>query len=299
MGWSEEGVLKFPFPSSLQEPWESEKQQLLTSRIWPDTRNSPLGHSWALLLNGIHSHWHPELPLWALPTAVSDGYLTGHWQGDWPQWIKTKTRSLQHHVLFSHSVVYNSSAPWTAARQASLSISNSRSYPNSCPLSQWCHPTISSSPLALLLFPSISPSIRVFSHESVLRIRWPKYWRFSFSTSPSNEYSGLISFRMDWFDVLAVQGTLKSLLQHHNSKTSILRHSAFLMVQLSQPHMTIGKIIALTKQTFVGKMMSLLFNTLSRFVIACFPRSKHFLTLWLQSPSTLILETKKMKSDTV
>ena len=128
----------------------------------------------------------------------------------------------------------------------------------------------------LLLLPSISPSIRVFSDESVLHIRWPKYWSFSFNISPSDEYSGLFSFRIDWMDLLAVQWTLKSLLQHHSSKASILQHSAFFIVQLSHPYMTTGKIIPLTRQTFVGKIMSLLFNILSRLVIAVFPRSKHF-----------------------
>ena len=128
---------------------------------------------------------------------------------------------------------------------------------------------------SLLILPSIFPSIRVFSNELVLRIRWPKYWSFSFSISPSNEYPGLISFRIDWFDLLKVQGTLKSLLQHHSSKASILQHSAFFIVQLSYPYMTTGKIIALTRQTFVSKVMSLLFNMLSRLVIASFPRSKH------------------------
>ena len=137
---------------------------------------------------------------------------------------------------------------------------------NSCPSSRWCHPTISSC-LPLLPPPSILPSIRVFSDESVLHIRWPKYWSFSFSISPSSEYSGLISFRMDWLDLHAVQGTLKSLLQHHSSKASILRSSAFFIVQLSHPYMTTGKTIALTRQTFVGKVMSLLFNMLSRLVI--------------------------------
>ena len=128
----------------------------------------------------------------------------------------------------------------------------------------------------LLLLPSIFPSIRVFSNESALHIRWLKYWSFSFSISPSNEYSGLISFRMDWLDLIAVQGTLKSILQHHSSKASILWHSAFFMVQLSHPYMTTGKTIALTRWTFVSKVMSLLFNTLSRFVVGFLPRSKHF-----------------------
>ena len=133
----------------------------------------------------------------------------------------------------------------------------------------------------LLLLPSIFPSITVFSNESVCHIRWPKYWGFSFSISPSNEYSGLIPFRMDWMDLLAVQGTLKSLFQHHSSKASILRHSAFFIVQLSHPYMTTGKTIALTRWTFVGKVMSLLFNMLSRFVIAFLPKSKHLLISWL------------------
>ena len=147
----------------------------------------------------------------------------------------------------------------------------------------------------LLLLPSIFPSIRVFSNESALHTRWP-YWSFSFSISPSNEYSGLISFRMDWLDLFAVQGTLSSLLQSHSSKTSILRHAAFFIVQLSHAYMTTGKTIALTRQTFVGKVMSLLFNMLSRFVIAFLPRSKCLLISWLQSPSAVILELKKITS---
>ena len=149
-----------------------------------------------------------------------------------------------------------------------------------------CHP--------LLLLPSIFPSIGVFSNESVLCIRWPKYWSFSFSISPSNEYLGLISFGMDWLDLHAVQGTLKSL-QHHSSKASILQCSAFFMVQLSHPYMTTGKTIALTRRTFVGKVMPLLFNMLSRLVIAILPRSKHLLISWLQSPSAVILEPQKIK----
>ena len=152
----------------------------------------------------------------------------------------------------------------------------------------------------LLLLPSIFPSTRVFSNESVLHIRWSKYWSFSFSISPSSEYSGQISFRMDWFDLLAVQGTLKSLLQHHSSKASVLRHSAFFIVQLSHPYMTTGKTIALTRQTFVvGQVMSLLSNMLSRLVIAFLPRSKGLLISWLQSPPAVILEPPKIKSLTV
>ena len=151
----------------------------------------------------------------------------------------------------------------------------------------------------LLLLPSIFPSIRVFSNESALCIRWPKYWSYSFSICPSNEYSGLMSFRTDWFDLLAVQGTLKSLLQHHSSKASILWNSAFFIVQLSHPYMTTGKTIALTRQTFVGKLMSLPFNMLSRLVIAFLPRSNHLLISWLKSPSAVILEPKKIESVTV
>ena len=150
----------------------------------------------------------------------------------------------------------------------------------------------------LLLLPSIIPSIRVFSGESVLHIKWPKYWSFSFNISPSSEHPGLTSFRMNWLDLLAVQGTLKSLLQHHSSKASILRHSAFFIVQLSHPYMTTGKTIALTRRIFVCKVMSLLFNMPSRFVITFLPRSKRLLISWLQSPSAVVLEPKKIKSAT-
>ena len=142
----------------------------------------------------------------------------------------------------------------------------------------------------LLILPSLFPSIRLFSNESVLHIRWPKYWSFSFNISPSNEYSELISFKMDWLDLLLVQGTLRSLLQHHSSKASILQNSAFFIVQLSHPHMTTGKTITLTRRTFVDKVMSLLFNMLSRLVITFLPRSKRPLISWLQSPSAVILE---------
>ena len=151
----------------------------------------------------------------------------------------------------------------------------------------------------LLLLPSIFPSIRVFSNESVLHIRWPKYRSFSFSISPSNEHPGLISLRMDWLDLLAVQGTLKSLFQYHSSKASTLWHSAFFIVQLSHPYMTTGKTIALTRQNFVGKVMSLLFNMLYMLVINFLPRSKCLLISWLQSPSAVISEPRKIKSATV
>ena len=167
--------------------------------------------------------------------------------------------------------------PWTAARQASLSITNSQSLPKPVSIES----VIPSNHLILcpplLLLPSIFPSIRVFSNESALRIRWPKNWSFSFNISPSNEHPGLMSFRMDWLDLLAVQGTLKSLLQHHSSKASILRSSAFFIVQLSHPYMTAGKTIALTRRTFVDKVMCLLFNMLSRLVITFLPRSKRLL----------------------
>ena len=187
----------------------------------------------------------------------------------------------------------------SAARQASLSITNSQSSLNlmsiesvmpSNHLILW-HP--------LLLPPSIFASIRVFSNRSVPRIRWPKYWNFSFSISPTNEHPGLVSFRMDWLDLLAVKGTLKSLLQHHSSKASILRHSAFFIVQLSHPYITTGKTIALTGQTFVGKAMSLFLKMLSRLVITFPPRSKRLLISWLQSPSAGILEPPKIKSVTI
>ena len=183
------------------------------------------------------------------------------------KWISYQSvQSLSHVRLFV--------TPWTAACQASLSTTNSRSLLKLMSIES----VIQSNHLilcrSLLLPPSVFPSIRVFSNESVLHITWLKYWSFSFSISPSNEYSGLISFRIDWFDLLAVQGTLKGLLQHHSSKASILWHSVFFMVQLSHPYMTTGKTIVLTRWTFVGKVMSLLFNMLSRLVIAFLPRSK-------------------------
>ena len=186
--------------------------------------------------------------------------------------------------------------PWTATSQAPCSSPTPRVYSNSVhqvgDAIQPSHPLSTPSPP-----PSILPSIQVFSNESVLCIKWSKYW--SFSISPSNEYSGLISFRMNWLDLLAVQGTLKSLLQHHSSKASILQHSAFFTIQLSHPYMTTRKTIALMRWTFVGKVMSLLFNMLSRLVIALLPRSKHLLISWRQSPSAVILEPKKLKSVTV
>ena len=203
----------------------------------------------------------------------------------------SSVQSLSHLWLFA--------TPWTAACQASLSITNSWSLPKFMSIESvmssshliLCHP--------LLLLPPIFSSIRVFSNESALWIRWPKYWSFSFNINPSNEHPGLISFRMHWLDLLVVQGTLKSLLQHHSSKPSILRHSVFFIVQLSHPYMTTGKTIALIRRTFVGKVMSLLLNVLSRLLINFLPRSKGLWISWLQSPSTVILEPPRIKSATV
>ena len=206
---------------------------------------------------------------------------------------------LQLNSFQSLSRVRLFTTPWIAARQASLSITNSRSLLKFTSIES----VMPSSHLILccllLLLPPIPPSIRLFSNKSTLRMRWPKYWSFSFSISPSNEYSGLISFGMDWLNLLAGQGTLKSLLQHHSSKASILWHSAFFTVQLSHPYMTTGKTIALTRQTFVDKVMSLLFNMLSRLVITVLPRNKHLLISWRLSPSAVILEPRKIKSATV
>ena len=209
-------------------------------------------------------------------------------------WVFSRFSSVQ-----SLSCVQLLATPWTAAHQASLSITNSQSPPKSVSVELvmpsnhliLCHP--------LLLLPSFFPSIRVFSSESALRIRWPKHWSFSFKISPTNEHPGLISFRMDWLDLLAVQGTLKSLLQHHGSKASVVQRSAFFIVQLSHPYMTTGKTIVLTRRTFVDKVMSLLFNMLSRLVITFLPRSKRLLISWLQSPSAVVLEPRKIKSTTV
>ena len=185
----------------------------------------------------------------------------------------------------SLSGVWLFKTPWTTARQASLSITNSQSLPKhmSIELAMLSNHLILCYPF--LLLPSIFSSIRDLSNESALRIRWPMYWSFSFNISPSYEYSGLISFRVDWLDLLGLQGTLKSLLQHHSSKASVLQCSAFFTVQLSHSYMTTGKTIALTRRTFIGKVMSLLLNMLSRLIITFLPRSKHLLISWLQSPS--------------
>ena len=209
-------------------------------------------------------------------------FLESHSKFPWAIYF-TSVQSLSRVRLFV--------TPWTAARQASLSITNSRSLLKLMSIES----VMPSSHLILcrplLLLPPIPPSIRVFSNESTLRMRWPKYWSFIFSISPSNEHPGLISFRIDWLDLLAVQGTLKSLFHHHSSKASILRHSASFIVQLLHPYMTTGKTIALTRQTFVDKVMSMLFNMLSRLVITFLPRSKRLFKIsWLQSPSAVILE---------
>ena len=194
-------------------------------------------------------------------------------------------------VQFSCSVVSDSLRPHESQHARHPRPSPTPGvHSNSCPLSHWCHP---SHPL---LSPSPAPNPsqhQVFSNESTLHMRWPKYWSFSFSIRPSNEHPGLISFRMDWLDLLAVQGTLKSLLQHHSSKASILRHSAYFTLQHSHPYMTNGKTIALTRRTFVGKVMSLLFNMLPRLVITFLPRSKHLLISWLHSPSAVIWSPEK------
>ena len=231
-------------------------------------------------------HWiHPIVvskPLCSLLAPLSgNGSL-------WAQF--SSVQSLSRVQLFA--------TPWTAAHQASLPITNSQSLLTlmsieSVMLSKLlilCHP---------LLLISIFPRIRVFSNESALLMRWSNYWSFSFNTSPSSEYSGLISFRIDCLDLVEIQGALKSLLQHHSSKASVLQHSAFFTVQLSHPYITNGKTIALTRQIFVGKVMSLLFNMLSRLVITFLPRSKHLLISWLQSPSAVILEPQKINSATV
>ena len=228
--------------------------------------------------------------------GTHESYQISSWSSFWllPYMANLLSKSSISSVQ-SLSYVWLFVTPWTAALQTSLSIINSQSLFKLMSIKSvmpsnhliLCHP--------LLLLPSIFPSIRVFSNESALRIRWPKYWSFSFSISPSNEYSGLVSFRMDWLDLLAVPGTLKSLLQYHSSKASVLQCSAFFIVQLSHPCMTTAKTIALTKRTFVDKVMSLLFNMLSRLVIA-FLLSKCLLNSWLQSPSAVVWESKKIKS---
>ena len=211
------------------------------------------------------------------------------------QRIFTTSEKLNSSVQFSHSVMSSSLWPHGLPH----SITNSQSWLKSMSTESVMPPNHLILCWLLLLQPSVFPSIRIFSNESVLPIRWLKYWSFSFSISPSKEYSGLISFNIDWLNLLAVQMTLKGLLQHHSSKASVLQHSAFFTVQLSYPYMTTGKTKALTRQTFDGKVMSLLFNMLSRLVITFLPTSKCLLILWLQSPSAVIWEPPKIKSVTV
>ena len=253
------------------------------------------GHPWSLQGDSLEEkRWPRESHGPRYPVALKDGLNTFFL----PSWGLSSAQ-------FSRSIMSDSVTPWTTARQASLSITNSRSppKPTSIVLVMPSNHLILCRPLHLL--PSIFPSIRVFSNELALHLRWPKYWSFSFHISPSNEHpqrtdiKGLISFRMDWLDLLAIQGTLKSLLQHHSSKASILLRSAFFIVQLSHPYRTTGRTIALTRLTFVGKVMSLLFNMLSRLVITFSPRRKCLLISWLKSPSEVILEPRKIKSATV
>ena len=258
---------------------EAPERSLVPSTMWGYREKLGVYHDSTFTRTQLY--WHPDLEL-PVSRSVRNKFLL---------FINYSVQLLRRVQLFA--------TPWTAAHQASLSITNSQSLLKLMAFELvmpsihliLCRP--------LFLLPSIFPSIRVFSNESVLHIRWPKYWSFSFSISPSNEYSGLISFRMDWLDLLTVKGTLKSLLQHHSSKASILQCSAFFMVHLSHPYMTTGKTIALTRWTFVGKVMSILFNMLSRLAIDFLPRSKCLLTSWLQSPSAVVRELPKIKSVTV
>ena len=235
-------------------------------------------------LHFIFTKWFPLPLIFSIAIVESESEVA--------QSCLTLCEPMDCSVQFSRSVVSDAATPWIAACQASLSITITQSslrlmsIESVMPFSHliFRHP--------LLLLPLVPPSIKVFSNESTLHMRWPKSWSFSFNISPSNEHPGLILFRMGWLDILAVQGTLKSLLQHHTSKASILRCSAFFMVQLSHPYMTTGKTIALTRQNFVGKATSLLFNMLSRLVITFLPRSNCLLISWLQSPSAVILEPK-------
>jgi len=231
--------------------------------------------------------------IWKQPKYSStDEWIKMWYTHTYTQW------SVQFSSVQSLSRLRLFATPWIAARQASLSIQlpdfTQTHVHRVRDAIQPSHPLSS-----LFLLPPIPPSITVFSNESTLRIRWSKYWSFSFNIIPFKKHPGLISFRMDWLDLLAVQGTLKSLLQHHSSKASIIWRSAFFTVQLSHPYMTTGKTIALTRRTFVGKVMSLLLNMLSRLLTTFLPRSKHLLISWLQSPSAVILEPKKIVFDTV
>ena len=247
-------------------PWDGSRTQKEETLLLFSSNNSGREKSWTLFTIALPYYFFPSIKAFFFPCYVGPCTWLAIFQF-------SSVQSLIHVWLFV--------TPWTAACQASLSITSSQNLLKftSIKLVMLSHHLILCRPL--LLPPSIFPSIWAFSNESVLHIRWPKYWSFSVSISLSNEYSGLISFRIDWLDLLVVQGTLKSLLQHHSSKASTLWLSAFSIVQLSHPYMTTGKTIALTRQTFVGKVMSLLFNTLSKLVIVFLPRSKHLLISWL------------------
>ena len=240
------------------------------------------------LLSALEGLNFSLLPSFFTPPPSSDT-----WEAELWDWIHQCLSLLGLALVQLPSCVRISETPWTAARQASLSFTISQSLLTLMSIESVMpsHHLIFCCPL--LLLPSIFPSTKVFSNGLALCIRWPKYWSFSFSICPSSEYSGSISFRIDWFDFLAVQGTPKSLLQHYSWKASILQHSAFFIAQLPHAYMTTGKTIALTRQTFIGKVMSLLFNMLSRLVVTFLPRSKRLLISWLQSPFVVILEPKK------
>ena len=239
---------------------------------------------------------HSSILAWKIPWTEEPGRLQSMRSRRVRHDLETEHIHILLLLLFSRQVVSDSLRPNELQYTRLLCpLLSPRVCSDSCTLSQGCHPTISSS-RSLFLSPSIFPSIRIFSSELTVHIWWPKYWSFSLSIGSSNYYSGFISFKIDSFDLLAVQGTLKSLLQHHSSKVSVLWCSAFFMFQLSHLYMTPGKTIALTIQTFVGKVISLLFNTLSRFVIAFLPRSRLPLISWLQSPSALIWKPKTVKS---
>ena len=310
ISWTEEpGRLQSMGSQRVGHDWTTN-----TSSVGPQTPVSTEGYEEGQVIHACVCAWCGVcVCVYVLVTVVSDSL--------WPHGLKPtrllcpwdspgKNIGVDCHYLLHDGMQYNPNliqfssvqslsrvqlfaTPWIAACQSSLSITNSRislkltSIKSVMPSSHLIlhHP--------LLFLPPIPPSIRVFSNESTLRMRWPKYWSFSFSIIPSKEHPGLISFRMDWLDLLAVQGTLKSLLQHHSLKASIPQHSAFSTVQLSHPYMTTGKTVALTRWTFVGKVMSLLFNMLYRLVIIFLPRSKHLLISWLQSPSAVILEPQK------
>ena len=242
--------------------------------------------------------WYHGLRFYQNIFPIKNIYIN-FWQNTTNHCLKTLESEQNFSSVQLLSRVWLFAIPWMAACQASLIITNSQSLLKLMSIES----VMPSSHLILcrplLLLAPIPPSIRVFFNESTLHMRWPNYWSFSFSISPSDEYPGLISFSVDWLDLLAIQGTLNSFLQHHSSKASIFWHSAFFMVQLSHSYVTTGKTITLTRKTFVGNVVSLLFNMLSRLVITFLPRSKHLLISWLQSPSAGILEPKKTKSDTV